>query len=163
MHPELYIIELKKRAKHSIAKQKDKKMGRVTATITVTNEVDKMLAERGFIPAEQIRSVTIYNILVDTGATRLCLPEDIISQLGLTLVGEIQGNTAIGSRQFRLFKNVGLAVAGREGRYDCVEIPAGEEPLLGLIPLEDLGLEPDLRNQRLIVLPAEGMQSYIRV
>ncbi|MCC3445529.1 MAG: aspartyl protease, partial [Microcoleus sp. PH2017_03_ELD_O_A] len=33
----------------------------------------------------------------------------------------------------------------------------------GLIPLEDLGLEPDLRNQRLIVLPAEGMQSYIRV
>ncbi|MEG4303560.1 aspartyl protease family protein [Microcoleus sp. D3_18a_C4] len=138
-------------------------MGRVTATITVTNEVDKMLAERGFIPAEQIRCITIDNVLVDTGATRLCLPADIIAQLGLTLVGEIQGKTAIGSRQFRLFKNVGLAVAGREGRYDCVEIPAGEEPLLGLIPLEDLGLEPDLKNQRLIVLPAEGMQSYIRV
>ncbi|MEG3928664.1 MULTISPECIES: aspartyl protease family protein [unclassified Microcoleus] len=138
-------------------------MDRVTATITVTNEVDKMLAERGFIPAEQIRCITIDNVLVDTGATRLCLPADIIAQLGLTLVGEIQGKTAIGSRQFRLFKNVGLAVAGREGRYDCVEIPAGEEPLLGLIPLEDLGLEPDLKNQRLIVLPAEGMQSYIRV
>ncbi len=100
---------------------------------------------------------------MDTGATRLCLPADIIAQLGLTLVGEIQGNTAIGSRQFRQFKNVGLAVAGREGRYDCVELPAGEAPLLGLIPLEDLGLEPDLKNQRLIVLPAEGSQSYIRV
>ena len=72
-------------------------------------------------------------------------------------------NTAIGSRQFRLFKDVTIGVAGREGRYDCVELPAGEEPLLGLIPLEDLGLEPDLRNQRLIVLPMEGMQSYIRV
>ncbi|MFS8117324.1 MAG: aspartyl protease family protein [Microcoleus sp.] len=138
-------------------------MGRVTATIIVTNEVDKMLAERGFIPAEQIRSVTIDNVLVDTGATRLCLPADIIAQLSLTLVGEIDGHTAIGSRKFRLFKNVSLAVAGREGRYDCVELPAGEEPLLGLIPLEDLGLEPDLRNQRLIVLPAEGSQSYIRV
>ena len=138
-------------------------MGRVTATIIVTNEVDKMLAERGFIPAEQIRSVTIDNVLVDTGATRLCLPADIIAQLSLTLVGEIDGHTAIGSRKFRLFKNVGLAVAGREGRYDCVELPAGEEPLLGLIPLEDLGLEPDLRNQRLNVLPAEGNQSYIRV
>jgi predicted aspartyl protease len=148
---------------HCVAKQKDKKMGRVTATITVTNEVDKILAERGFIPAEQIRSITLDNVLVDTGATRLCLPADIIAQLSLTLVGEIQGNTAIGSRQFRLFKNVALAVAGREGRYDCVEIPAGEEPLLGLIPLEDLGLEPDLKNQRLIVLPAEGSQSYIRV
>jgi predicted aspartyl protease len=138
-------------------------MGRVTATITVTNEVDKMLAERGFIPAEQIRSITLDNVLVDQRVTRLCLPADIISQLGLTLVGEIQGNTAIGARQFRLFKDVSLAVAGREGRYDCVEIPAGEEPLIGLIPLEDLGLEPDLKNQRLIVLPAEGMQSYIRV
>jgi predicted aspartyl protease len=148
---------------YCVSKQKDKKMGRVTATITVTNEVDKILAERGFIPAEQIRSITLDNVLVDTGATRLCLPADIIAQLSLTLVGEIQGNTAIGSRQFRLFKNVALAVAGREGRYDCVEIPAGEEPLLGLIPLEDLGLEPDLKNQRLIVLPAEGSQSYIRV
>jgi hypothetical protein len=69
---------------HCVAKQKDKKMGRVTATITVTNEVDKMLAERGFIPAEQIRSITIDNVLVDTGATRLCLPADIIAQLGLT-------------------------------------------------------------------------------
>ena len=138
-------------------------MGRVTATITVTNHIDEILGERGFIPTDAIRSITIENVLVDTGTTRLCLPADIISQLGLTLVGQIQGNTAIGARQFRLFKDVTIAVAGREGRYDCVEIPAGEEPLLGLIPLEDLGLEPDLRNQRLIVLPAEGMQSYIRV
>ncbi|MCC3404550.1 MAG: aspartyl protease [Microcoleus sp. PH2017_10_PVI_O_A] len=138
-------------------------MGRVTATITVTNHIDEILGERGFIPPEQIRSITIDNVLVDTGATRLCLPADIISQLGLTLVGEIQGNTAIGARQFRLFKDVSIAVAGREGRYDCVELPAGEEPLLGLIPLEDLGLEPDLRNQRLNILSAEGNQSYIRV
>lgn len=138
-------------------------MGRVTATIAVTNEVDKMLAERGFIPTEQIRSLTLDNVLVDTGATRLCLPEEIIAQLGLTLVGEIDGHTVIGSRKFRLFKNVSLAIAGREGRYDCVELPAGQEPLIGLIPLEDLGLEPDLKNQRLNVLPAEGNQSYIRV
>ena len=138
-------------------------MGRVTATIAVTNEVDKILADRGFIPTDQVRSITIDNVLVDTGATRLCLPEEIIAQLGLTLVGEIDGHTVIGSRKFRLFKNVSLAVAGREGRYDCVELPAGQEPLIGLIPLEDLGLEPDLKNQRLIVLPNEGNQSYIRV
>ncbi|WP_339383718.1 MULTISPECIES: aspartyl protease [unclassified Tychonema] len=103
-------------------------MGRVTATIAVTNEVDKMLAERGFIATDQVRSITIDNVLVDTGATRLCLPEEIIAQLGLTLVGEIDGPTVIGSRKFRLFKNVSLALAGREGRYDCVELPAGQKP-----------------------------------
>jgi predicted aspartyl protease len=109
-------------------------MGRVTATITVTNHIDEILGERGFIPAEQIRSITIDNVLVDTGATRLCLPAGIISQLGLPMLGEIDGHTAIGTRKFRLFKDVTLAVAGRESRYDCVEIPP-EEPLLGLIPL----------------------------
>jgi len=138
-------------------------MGRLTATITVTNHIDEILGERGFIPADQIRCITVDNVLVDKKVTRLCLPADVIAQLGLTIVGEIDGHTAIGTRKFHLFKDVTLAVAGREGRYDCVEIPAGEEPLLGLIPLEDLGLEPDLKNQRLIVLPAEGNQSYIRV
>ena len=49
-------------------------MARVTATITVTNHIDEILGERGFIPAEQIRSITIDNVLVDTGATRLCKP-----------------------------------------------------------------------------------------
>ena len=49
-------------------------MDPVTATITVTHEVDKILAEREFIPAEQIRSITLDNVLVDTGATRLCKP-----------------------------------------------------------------------------------------
>ncbi|MGB3263349.1 MAG: aspartyl protease [Microcoleus sp.] len=138
-------------------------MGRVTATIAVTNHIDEILAERGFIPTDQVRSITLDNVLVDTGATKLCLPEEIIAQLGLTLVGEIDGHTVIGSRKFRIFKDVTLALAGREGRYDCVELPAGQEPLIGLIPLGDLGLEPDLKNQRLIVLPNEGNQSYIRV
>jgi len=138
-------------------------MGRVTATIAVTNHIDEILAERGFIPTEQVRSITLDNVLVDTGATRLCLPADIISQLGLPMLGEIDGETVIGTRKFRIFKDVTLAIAGREGRYDCVEIPAGQEPLIGLIPLEDLGLEPDFKNQRLNVLPAEGNQSYIRV
>ena len=138
-------------------------MGKVTATITVTNQVDEILATRGFISAEQVRSITLNNVLVDTGATRLCLPEEIINQLGLTIVGEIDGKTAVGARKFRLFQGVKLSIEGREGRYDCIELPAGEEPLLGLIPLEDLGLELDLKNQRLKVLPMEGRDTYLRV
>jgi predicted aspartyl protease len=58
-------------------------MGIITITITVTNLVDEILAERGFIPNEQVRSITLDNLLVDTGATRLCLPADIINRLGL--------------------------------------------------------------------------------
>lgn len=140
-----------------------KEMGKVTATITVTNFVDEILATRKFIPAEQVRSLTLNNVLVDTGATRLCLPEEIVTQLGLTLAGEIDVKTAVGVRKVRVFEGVKLSVEGREGRYDCVELPGGADPLLGLIPLEDLGLEPDLKNQRLRVLPAEGKDTYLTV
>ncbi len=54
-------------------------MGQVIATITVTNRIDQVLAERGFIPIEEVRSCTLDNVLVDPGATMLCLPTAIIA------------------------------------------------------------------------------------
>jgi predicted aspartyl protease len=139
------------------------RMGKVTTTITVTNRIDQILAERGFIPAEQIRSVTLKDVLVDTGATRLCLPANIINDLGLVLQGEVDVKIATGVQKLRIFREINLAVEGREGTYNCMELPAGADPFLGLLPLEDLGLEPDLQNQRLRVLPVKGKDTYLTV
>lgn len=138
-------------------------MGKVTTTITLANRVDEILVARGFIPVEQVRSLTLDNVLVDTGTTRLCLPEGIISQLGLILQEEVDVKLAVGVRKVRIFRELSLTVEGREGTFNCLELPAGEDPLLGLIPLEDLGLEPDIKNQRLRVLPAEGKDTYLMV
>lgn len=44
-------------------------MGKVTTAIALTNLVDQIMATRGLIPVEDIRSVTLENVLVDTGAT----------------------------------------------------------------------------------------------
>lgn len=140
----------------------DNRMGKVTTKITVTNRIDQILAERGFIKTDQIRSITLENVLVDTGATRLCLPQDIINQLGLVLQGEVDVKIAVGV-QIRIFRELSLCVEGREGTFNCIELPAGTDPLLGLIPLEDLGLEPDLKNQRLRLLPIEGKETYLTV
>lgn len=142
---------------------KSETMGKVTTTITVTNQIDQTLAERGFIPAEQIRSITLHDVLVDTGATRLCLPKNIILDLGLPLQGEVDVKIATGVHKARIFKMVNLAVEGREGTFNCIELPEDSDPLLGLIPLEDLGLEPDLQNQKLRVLPVEGKDTYLMV
>ncbi|MEM9949015.1 MAG: aspartyl protease, partial [Cyanobacteria bacterium P01_D01_bin.36] len=60
----------------------------------------------------------------------------------------------------KLYEGLKLTVEGREGRYDCVELPVGQTPLLGLIPLEDLGLDPDLQNQKLRHLPTHGKDTY---
>jgi len=142
---------------------KNEKMGKVTTTIKVTNQIDQTLAERGFIPEEQIRSIKLDNVLVDTGATRLCLPKNIILDLGLPLQGEVDIKIATAVHKARIFKMLNLSVEGREGVFNCIELPEDSDPLLGLIPLEDLGLEPDLNNQKLRVLPVEGKDTYLTV
>ncbi|MEL6554163.1 MAG: aspartyl protease family protein [Cyanobacteria bacterium J06621_11] len=138
-------------------------MGKVVVTIELINWADTVLAERGFIPEEDIRSCTVDNALVDTGSTRLCLPADIIQKLGLKEIGTIDAQTATGMQTLRVYKGLQLTVEGREGRYDCVELPVGQTPLLGLIPLEDLGLDPDLQNQKLRHLPMRGKNTYLTV
>ncbi|MCL1464857.1 aspartyl protease family protein [Argonema galeatum] len=138
-----------------------KEMGKLITTVTFTNLGDQFLASRGFMPPEQIRSITLENVLIDTGATRLCLPAQIINQLGLTFLREIDTRTAAGLKKARVFRGVKIALVGREGIFDCVELPGGEQPLLGVIPLEELGLEPDLKNQQLRVLPMEGNDTYV--
>lgn len=138
-------------------------MGKVVTTLTVTNLVDQILANRGFILDEEVRSLTLDDVLVDTGATFLCLPEEVIKQLGLTLLGDLEVKTAVGVRKARIFKGVSLSVEGRERTFDCVELPGGEDALLGVIPLEALGLEPDLMNQQLRVLPMDSNDTYITI
>ncbi|MEM7062238.1 MAG: aspartyl protease [Cyanobacteria bacterium P01_B01_bin.77] len=138
-------------------------MGKVTVELTVTNHIDQILAERGFIDADQVRSMTLTDVLVDTGASRLCLPADVIRQLGLPFEGEVDARIAVGVQSLRVFKEVELAICGRQGTFNCVELPAGEMPLLGLIPLEDLGLQPDLQNQQIKVLPQTGKDTYLMV
>ncbi|MEH1835441.1 MAG: aspartyl protease [Nostoc sp.] len=138
-------------------------MGKVTTKITVANRIDQILAERGFISSDEIRLVTLNDVLVDPGATRLCLPENIISELGLVLQGEVDVKIAVGIQKVRIFRELNLLIQGREGTFNCIELPAGSDPLLGLIPLEDLGLESDLKNQSLRVLPLEGKDTYLTV
>ena len=139
-----------------------KQMGQVITTITVTNFIDLVMAEPGFISTEEVRSVTLDNVVVDTGATLLSLPAHIISQLGLRQVGERDVETSAGIKKGRIFAGAQLMVEGREGRFDCLELPEGVSAvLLGVIPMEELGLEPDLKNQRLRVLPMNNQQTYL--
>lgn len=66
--------------------QNHNQMGKVLTNITIINNADQIRAEDGTISNEQIRSVTLENVLVDTGATTLCLPADVIAKLGLRVL-----------------------------------------------------------------------------
>lgn len=138
-------------------------IGKVYADVTLTNAFDDELRERGEISSDQVRSVHVADVLVDTGATHLCLPRELIEQLGLRLLEEVQVATAAGLRSARRFRNVFLTVEGRSGTFDCIELPGGDRPLLGVVPLETLGLEPDLANERLRLLPMTENDTYITI
>ena len=138
-------------------------MGRVLAKLTITNRIDQANAQNGLIPHDQIRSVELDDVLVDTGATTLCLSAETISQLGLELLREVQISTANGIGTARIFQDAKISLCGREGTFECLELPGGQNPLLGVIPMEALGLEPDRQNQRLRVLPISSTETYLTI
>ncbi len=137
-------------------------MGHVYASITIRNRGDEVLVERGQLPADQVRAITLDRVLVDTGATMLCLPASIIEKLGLTLLKESPVRTADGPRFRRVFQDAKLIVEGRVDTFQCLELPNDAPPLLGVLPLEDLGIEPDIVNHKLRLLPeGEGGETHI--
>src|SRR5579875_1065813 len=111
-------------------------MGSVSARLTITNSSDFDRSQDGEIDEVGVRSVTIDDVLVDTGATLLCLPSDVIASLGLRMLDEVPIETAKGPGTARLFRNALLDVAGRRATVDVLELPAGTTPLLGVTPME---------------------------
>jgi predicted aspartyl protease len=136
-------------------------VGSVLADIVVSNNEDEILARNGHLPASRIRRVELKDVLVDTGALTLCLPVSIVAQLGLPLKRHVTATTAAGAIETAVHDHATIAVKGRDGVFECLALPEGARPLLGVVPLEMLGLEPDLARQSLRLLPDDTQDSYI--
>src|SRR5947209_2391736 len=147
----------------STTESKPKGMGKIVTSLTVINRGDQARAESGDIAADAIRSATIDGVLVDSGATTLCLPRDVIAQLGLSPLREVTVSTADGIGRRRIFQDAKISLLGREGTFECLELPEGTAPLLGVIPLEALGVERDLQNQRLRLLPDSSSDTFYTI
>ncbi|MGH9801713.1 MAG: aspartyl protease family protein, partial [Blastocatellia bacterium] len=114
------------------------------------------------ISKEAIRSLEM-TALVDTGAMHLCLPSEAIARLGLRPIREVMVETANGPHRTRTFGGSIISLLGREATFDCIELPNSERALLGVIPLEALGIELDLQSQSLKLLPMDEHHSYLTV
>ncbi|MGB3518602.1 MAG: hypothetical protein WBA43_19255, partial [Elainellaceae cyanobacterium] len=91
--------------------------------------------------------------VVSTRTTHFCLPADVIQKLGLKQIKAVDARTKIGIQRVNFYAGLQLDVDGREGRYDCMELPTGQRPILGRLQLGDLGLKPDWENRCLQLLP----------
>ena len=104
---------------------------------------------------DQMRDLDV-NFLVDTGASLVCLPMDIIERLGLYEVEKTMVETAEGQREKRLFDPVRIHIMDRIGDFGVMELPTGTQPLLGVFPLEVLDLHPNLQEEVLEGNPRHG-------
>jgi len=131
-------------------------MGRVVTEVVIENLEDLWAAERGLLPPDQARRITVADALVDTGATLLSLPTRLIQLLGLTRTASKRVTSSIGPGEAFMYEAVRLTIQGRSCTMDVMEVPDTVPALIGQLPLEHLDLVVDLRSRTLIGNPAHG-------
>jgi hypothetical protein len=159
-----YSLRLaEKRASYFVRPKLTADMGKIVTTVTVTNNTDNDLAKRGELPMGRVRSVVLEGVVADTGATLMCLPADVIEGLGLQLEREVLVSTATGVNKARIFSGLRIAVMDRTVTQDCLELPGGTDPLLGALPMEALGVQLNLQDQTLRLLPIDGVDTFLTI
>ena len=119
-------------------------MGKVVTKLKITNKTDLDNARAGKIPEAEVRMVEI-EALVDTGASQLVLPEDIVEFLGVPHEGTKPARDARGFVvRVPWVGGLFIEILGRTMSCDALVVPVGATPLIGQIPLEgcDLVVDP---------------------
>ena len=129
-------------------------MGIIKADIELVNPSDIVLAESGHLSENNIRKVEI-TALVDTGAYMLCINEEIQAQLGLRHMDVESLELADGSViKAEVVGPVIIYFKNRNTACRAVVLPGKSEPLLGVIPMEDMDVVIVPLKQTIDVNPA---------
>ncbi len=126
------------------------KVGRFMAQFEVANNDDLAAARRGMLEPDKVRR-EVLNGVVDSGATRLVLPEKTVKKLGLPIEGKVKVRYADNRTADRsAAKNVYVRLLGRDGVFTAIVEPRRHTALIGAIVLEDLDFVVDCTSQRLV-------------
>ncbi len=137
------------------------KMGRITLEFTITNNNDLVLASLGGLPLDQVRRVVL-NGVIDTGVSRLVLPESAMKALGLPSSGHATVRYADQRTAAReIVKNVSVELLGRQGVFTALVEPDRTTALIGAIVLEDLDFLVDCVTQTLHPRDPDGIVSEL--
>ena len=115
-------------------------MGEVRTEITLVNIGDQEVANRGYIPQDQVRRLTV-NAVVDTGAWTLVINEAIREKLGLRVKKASMTTVAGGGTvPSQITEPVDILWKDRDTPCNAVVLPGEKDVLLGAIPLEAMDL-----------------------
>ncbi len=93
--------------------------------------------------------------VIDTGATMLVLPQNIINKLNLRKMREVKTKSIYGI--------VTVELCGRAGEFNVLAEPEGTQPLVGQIILEQLDLIVDMSKKRVIPNPRSPEMPMVEI
>jgi predicted aspartyl protease len=129
--------------------------------LEVVNHEDTIKAKSGILAPGEVRRARLSGV-VDTGATRLVLPGDVVEALGLPPAGRIQVRFADGREGERdIVGPVLVEIAGRASVFMAVVEPGRKDALIGAIVLEELDLIPDCTRLTLVPRDPRGLHAEI--
>lgn len=141
-------------SENETASHGEKKMGLVYADIELISGDDLVLHRHGHINENEVKRMNV-SVLVDSGALMLAINEEIKTQLGLQQVDIRTAQLADGSRvELEVVGPVEVRFANRRSSVYALVLPGGAEPLLGVIPMEEMDVLVDPQRRRLVVNPA---------
>jgi len=129
-------------------------MGKITERVTVKNFGDILMVSKGMLKNDEIRIIEVQAIVDTGGAAFLCLPPEIIAELGLMYSHSRRIITANGEVKRNIFAGASIIIQGRETQMSVMENDKTTPPLIGYLVLEDLDLVSDTKSQKLIPNPA---------
>jgi clan AA aspartic protease len=129
---------------------KGQAMGRFSVEMNVSNYEDVVDVRRGLLAADKVRSTKVSGV-VDTGATRLVLPEKVVNLLGLPKTGKAGVRFADGRRDEKeVAGDAQVEIQGRSGVFSAIVEPGRSDALIGAIVLEELDFIADCITQSLV-------------
>jgi predicted aspartyl protease len=131
-------------------------MGRFNVEFLTANNDDLALVRRGMLAADQVRKLKVPGV-VDSGASKLVLPQSLVKKLGMPLGDKINVVYADGRKAKRHeVDGVYLELLGRHGTFTAIAEPNRKTALIGALVLEDFDLLVDCLHQRLIPRDPRG-------
>ena len=112
---------------------------------------------------DQTKSIEI-EAVIDTGATMVVLPQNVVEKLGLKKIREAKVRYANNKTELKsIYGVVTIEIKGRTGNFDVLAEAEGSQPLIGQVVLEILDLVVDPRTRTLAPNPMSPEMPMVEI
>jgi len=143
--------------------------------IEIIKNVSMIKVRRGCDMGKVIEKIKVINVfepgreieleaVIDTGATMLVLPQNVIDKLNLRKMREVKVRYANNRTEIKsIYGVVTVEMCGRAGEFNVLAEPEGAQPLVGQIILEQLDLIVDPSTRKVIPNPRSPEMPMVEV